>query len=123
MIIAVVLVVLFVALIGSLMWVGWRHRPALELPPRFPDRIELPPAYRRWRLRLLAVRAAAWVIGVAAYLGLRAAGLRLAADVVGIGAIVVYVSALLTSVGIGITAARLARKEGRRRAAGIRSSE
>ena len=35
MIRAIVLISLFVATIGTLMLVGWRHRPVLEVPPRF----------------------------------------------------------------------------------------
>jgi hypothetical protein len=110
-IVAVLLIGLFVAIVGSLMFVGWRYRPELELPPRFPDPVEPPPAYRRWRRRLFAVRITVWLVGWAGYVGLRSAGLRLAATAFGVVAIVVYLCSLFAPIGMSLAHSRRNRKE------------
>jgi hypothetical protein len=101
-VVAILLIGLFVISVGSLILVGWRYRPGLELPPRFPVGVEMPPAFLRWRRRLLAVRLAAWLGGTAGYFGLRATGLRLAGLVIGVAAIVAYAGSLLASITMSV---------------------
>jgi len=112
-VVAVLLIGLFVAIVGSLMLVGWRYRPGLDLPPRFPKPVELSQAHRRRRLQLFFVRIIAWIVGTAGYLGLRAGGLKVAAIAFGVGALVVYLCSLFLSVGMSLAVARRTHKERR----------
>jgi hypothetical protein len=106
MLLPALLIALFVGTVGTLMFIGWRHRPPLEIPPRLGSTWELPPAYQRRRMWLLVIRLTAFVIGMAGYFGFRALGWRNAATVIGVVAAAVWFGALALSLGSSIVMAR-----------------
>src|SRR5580765_3564322 len=103
---AAVLIPLFVVLIGGLMFVGWRSRPPLEIPPRRWPVYELSPAERRLRIRLRLIGLAAYLAGIGAFAALQGTRLRTAGWVLlGVGTST-YLATWITRIVIGVRRAR-----------------
>jgi hypothetical protein len=98
MVAAALLIGLFVATMGTLMAIGWRQRPQLEIPPRPWPTPELPAEAQRLTVRLLVLGLLVYATGASAFLSLRAFELDIAANVVGGLALAVYLGLLIARI-------------------------
>jgi len=106
--VAVVLIGLFVGVVGSLIFIGVRQRPVLEIPPKpWTEPEPLPP----WAQRLRVIGLVSYLVAFVFFLvSALAGGPRLLALVVGALGLSVYLASLLIRLALSLRIALRVRR-------------